>query len=198
MNNTVKKVDCVDNSGLVYTRNFVKIDKFWDKEEENQDSESRTPKVDDVNVGVVTASEEASLIDLYQCTKCHTTFGTMDCYLKHQCGKEDLDSGKYTKCKYCKAYFDNGKALVEHCKLHIRPSVNTPPFLCEICNTLFPAYKSLRLHKRMHDPIKAKDIEPPVNYGLRGETLHEEGNRELFVCKVFLAHIFTIIIIIFF
>ncbi|CAH0694655.1 unnamed protein product [Spodoptera exigua] len=33
---------------------------------------------------------------------------------------------------------------------------------CGICNTVFPTNKSLKLHKRMHDPIKTRAIEPPV------------------------------------
>ncbi|XP_050549901.1 zinc finger protein 470-like isoform X7 [Spodoptera frugiperda] len=33
---------------------------------------------------------------------------------------------------------------------------------CGICSTVFPSNKSLKLHKRMHDPIKTRAIEPPV------------------------------------
>ncbi|KAL4711501.1 hypothetical protein ACJJTC_000517 [Scirpophaga incertulas] len=52
-------------------------------------------------------------------------------------------------------------------------------FLCEICNTFFSTNKSLKLHKRMHDPVKSRPIIPPV------ET--EEGHEcspDSYICPV--------------
>lgn len=54
-------------------------------------------------------------------------------------------------------------------------------FECEICKTIFSTNKSLRLHMRMHDPIKQKSIEDSINEisGVDGDV-----NREFFECHV--------------
>lgn len=55
----------------------------------------------------------------------------------------------------------------------------------QICNTEFVSPKSLRLHRRMHDPVKDKVIEPPVKYGLLGEVSvgDESKGEEMFECN---------------
>lgn len=63
-------------------------------------------------------------------------------------------------------------------------AASTGPHLCEECNTDFPSYKSLRLHKRMHDPIKSREIEAPVSYGITGDDGKREEPREMFLCQI--------------
>ena len=64
---------------------------------------------------------------------------------------------------------------------------NSNSYTCEVCSTEFPTYKSLRLHLRMHDPVKVKDIEPPVTYGIMGDKVEiktEDDTIEMFQCPI--------------
>lgn len=107
--------------------------------------------------------------------------------------------GSEYKCPLCEATFATSHALCSHVRTHrtgpnVEKHLNTGPFVCRVCDTVFPTNKSLRLHRRMHDPVKAKEIEPPVEYGLSGEGIgagEDEGGdpsvprpRDMFTCPV--------------
>ncbi|XP_045500616.1 oocyte zinc finger protein XlCOF22-like isoform X1 [Colias croceus] len=70
-------------------------------------------------------------------------------------------------CPVCPDVFDEPNSLCNHINEH-KGNSDTSSLLepirfdCEVCSTKFPTSKSLKLHKRMHDPIKARPIEPPV------------------------------------
>lgn len=43
------------------------------------------------------------------------------------------------------------------------------PYRCVVCDTVFPSNKSLLLHGRMHEPVRQRPVEGPVEYGGSGE-----------------------------
>ncbi|KAF5306261.1 hypothetical protein FQA39_LY08959 [Lamprigera yunnana] len=164
--NTQQEVELIDKSGLTYTSKLVKINKFWYN------------KVDDFQSGILNP-----IIEIYECSACLLKFNNEDNFTNHKC-PENIRK----KCSLCGLNFVNAKYLNIHMKSHTNitqasPETVSPPFICDICNTEFPAFKSLRLHKRMHDPIKSKLIEPPVNYSIEGEEI-EDSPRETFVCGI--------------
>ncbi|XP_018323842.1 zinc finger protein 267-like isoform X2 [Agrilus planipennis] len=107
-------------------------------------------------------------------------------YDSHKCHNE--------KCQFCDCYFSSTKSLCAHMRVHKGDNKQATEstdveisgsFICNVCNTEFQSYKSLKLHSRMHDPVKLKEIEPPVSYGVSGETQDiSQTARETFVCNV--------------
>ncbi|GBP69124.1 Zinc finger protein 358 [Eumeta japonica] len=103
-------------------------------------------------------------------------------YEKDAIGSDGAMVVKYP-CPHCPVAYSNSKSLCAHMKVHKtgkqvalkttlqstngihKAGTNPPPngpFRCEVCFTIFPTNKSLRLHRRMHDPIKSRPLEPPV------------------------------------
>ncbi|RZC37115.1 zinc finger protein 2 -like [Asbolus verrucosus] len=100
------------------------------------------------------------LVEINKCPNCSLYFSTADLFKGHACQNSDDFKGLKDK----------------------KPLIG--PFNCEICNTTFPTFKSLRLHRRMHDPIKAREIEAPSKYGLFGNDVADEPVRHMFICKI--------------
>ncbi|XP_968302.3 zinc finger protein ZFP2 [Tribolium castaneum] len=80
-----------------------------------------------------------------------------------------------SKCDECDMYVPHldGVYQPHECK---KPSNPLEIYICEVCNTNFPTFKSLRLHRRMHEPIKARHADTPAN--------HDEEVRPMFICKI--------------
>lgn len=57
--------------------------------------------------------------------------------------------------------------------------VTNEKFECAVCNTVFTSNKSLRLHMRMHDPVKSKSFEDSIK-----EISGLDGYREDFMCDI--------------
>ncbi|CAH0564250.1 unnamed protein product [Brassicogethes aeneus] len=196
------EAQCMDKEGRLYTRKVVKIDKFWEVEDnavELQPPTSQKYIINNGKIQVLTEEEveaiemegKEKVVTVFKCDLCSLQFPSTENYYKHKCSW----SNTKFKCTHCKAIFTNYKSLHNHMKYHVnrdpsgevRKTVTLGPFLCEVCNTMFPSFKSLRLHKRMHDPIKTKEPEAPVNYTISGETIdvnREENIRSMFVCNV--------------
>ncbi|GJQ80970.1 hypothetical protein Trydic_g4787 [Trypoxylus dichotomus] len=191
--NTLRQEDITDKDGRLYTRKVVQIEKFWDEsDEKNGKPPPKTQKYILENGKAIKVDESTEDIAgkhisvIHQCETCHLQFCKLEQYYTHSC--DPMKNSQEYKCFKCDASFFSARSLYTHRKTH-KTEGNlvdiSGPFVCEVCSTEFPTYKSLRLHKRMHDPIKVKEIEPPVNYGLTGETDPEKwGVREMFVCQI--------------
>ncbi|XP_047992653.1 zinc finger protein 260-like isoform X5 [Leguminivora glycinivorella] len=90
-----------------------------------------------------------------------------------------LEGGKKVKvynCMTCNIYVTS---LDEFKSQPCKPQTDsTGPFKCDICSTIFPSNKSLKLHKRMHDPVKARPIELPV------ESEGTETSNNKYICSI--------------
>lgn len=194
--NTLKQENCVDKDGRLYTRKVVQIEKFW-MERKNLAVRPKDPIVvkytadDD---GVMTKVEEGDDIpvnvqtmEIYQCGNCNVQFHKRAQFDSHTC---DPEIGSEYKCSMCDSSFTNAQTLSSHMKQHKKQKVEaseasslTGPFICNVCDTNFATNKSLRLHKRMHDPVKSKEVDPPVDYGIMGNNTITKP-REMFECQI--------------
>lgn len=57
-------------------------------------------------------------------------------------------------------------------------------FICKICNTVFLSMKSLKLHARMHFPIKMRTLEEAAEHELNTIPTKEEEQKEKFYCAI--------------
>ncbi|CAG9864218.1 unnamed protein product [Phyllotreta striolata] len=128
--------------------------------------------------------DRSSIVQIHQCPKCYLQFPKIEHYVKHTCNITK-NSVKRNKCVHCSASFQNHQSLVAHLKTHVKTSKDSPnkiitlgPHTCDVCNTMFPSFKSLRLHKRMHEPLKNKPIESPVS------AQPDAQARQMFVCHI--------------
>lgn len=191
--NTVQQQECFDKDGRLYTRKVVRIEKFWD--ETTVAGEGKEPPITEkyvVRNGKATKISDTEdcnyrplknekIIELHQCKQCNTQFSKIDKYYKHKCTALNYP----IKCVKCSATFINQRALSSHMRIHASENATSSgTHLCEECNTEFPSYKSLRLHKRMHDPIKIREIEAPVSYGITGDDDNKGEPREMFICQI--------------
>ena len=55
---------------------------------------------------------------------------------------------------------------------------------CSICNTVFLTSKRLKLHLRMHNPIKMQTLEKAAEHELNTISNNEETLRERFYCGI--------------
>lgn len=199
---TIEEQQCLDKDGRVYTRKVVKIDKFWiDKDEQQAEKEGpMTEKylLENGKIRKITEEEaeeiedKETIIQIHQCPRCYLQFPNLDHYKKHQCDPSKVKN-KF-KCTHCTAVFLNYQSLTGHMKSHITKDETTGkikrvvtlgPYTCDVCNTMFPSFKSLRLHKRMHDPIKDKIPEAPVSYSITGPIDESrEVVRHMFICSI--------------
>lgn len=187
--NTLKVEDCVDKSGCLYTRKVVQIDKFWLEKKKPpvtlpyilEDGQAKKITEEELN----SISDQSNLINIHQCPTCQIHFMKVEQYYKHTCAKQN--SSTYV-CSKCNLTFLSARSLSGHMRTHKyeKPAQeHKGPFICGVCNTEFKSFKSLRLHERMHDPIKSREVEPPVNYGLTGVISEEASTtREMFICGI--------------
>lgn len=152
--NTISEEDIKDKQGRPYTRKLVKIDKFWMEEavwmEETVSGSQSTGSI----LTALTETNEAKI---------------------------DGNEIEINKCANCKSYYPVDTTLYgTHTCMGPRTKVSkkkqSESFNCEVCNTIFPTFKSLRLHKRMHDPVKLREIEVSDD--------PEKANTKTFICKV--------------
>ncbi|KAJ8926511.1 hypothetical protein NQ314_021113 [Rhamnusium bicolor] len=197
-NQTIEEQQCLDKDGILYTRKVVKIDKFWmDKNVDDDGPMTEKYVLEQGKIRKITEDEaeliedKDSIIQIHQCPKCFLQFPNLNHYKKHLCDPSKVKN-KF-KCSHCTAVFLNYQSLTAHMKSHITKDatgkvkrvVTLGPYTCDICKTMFPSFKSLRLHKRMHDPIKDKDPEAPVNYSITGPIDESrEIIRQMFICSI--------------
>ncbi|KAJ8916123.1 hypothetical protein NQ315_004490 [Exocentrus adspersus] len=161
--NTIEEQQCVDKDGRVYTRKVVKIDKFWiDRLEQEEDGplteqylleNGKIRRISEEDAETV--EDKDTIIQIHQCPKCFLQFPNLDHYHKHLCDPTKIKN-KY-KCAHCTAVFFTYQSLTGHMKSHLKKDeatgkikrvVTLGPYTCDICNTMFPSFKSLRLHKK--------------------------------------------------
>lgn len=186
--NTLKQEDCLDKDGRLYTRKVVQIEKFWDDE-----INTKEPTIIKYLIGEEgtlmklknqeDVTDDSQVVEMYQCNNCSVQYSKREQFDVHVC---DPEVGSEYKCCTCAATFTNSQSLSAHMKQHRlkKPEDPSGPFICNVCDTVFPTNKSLRLHRRMHDPIKTKEIEPPVDYGIMGDDNSSTKPRETFQCKI--------------
>ncbi|KAG7312169.1 hypothetical protein JYU34_001630 [Plutella xylostella] len=171
------EMEVTDKEGRVFTRRYVQIDKGPASNCEAAASpEARTPYHQVVVAAA--AGADGSPRRVYSCIACRVHVTELDHFKAHPC-----KTLKYS-CAHCPVSYENAKSLCAHMKVHKAAKnaaikaqfknanlkgaapvsvVVTGPFKCHVCSTVFPTNKSLKLHKRMHDPIKARPIDPPVD-----------------------------------
>lgn len=90
-------------------------------------------------------------------------------------------------CPHCPAKYGNPRAVSAHVKTHNKNLIQSEPdalpekFECDVCNTIFPTNKSLRLHVRMHDPVRPRTLEDATDYD---PTIASNSLTEFFTCDV--------------
>lgn len=91
-------------------------------------------------------------------------------------------------CPHCPAKYSNPRAVTAHIKIHKNTNsfdadANEIPekFVCDVCHTIFATNKSLRLHVRMHDPVKPRTLEDATDYDA---TTASNTITEMFTCDV--------------
>lgn len=199
-NETVEEQQCVDKDGRIYTRRVIKINKFWEDNNENVPPLIQKYKLDDngkirkIEGDDEDLEKDSSSFLIHQCPNCYLQFPQLDHYKKHICNPNSTKN-KF-KCIHCSKLFNSYDTLNTHMQTHLtfekcsgemKRVVVIEPHKCEVCNTIFPSYRSLRLHQRMHEPVKDKAIEPPVNYTITGSSekkFEKELVRRMFICNI--------------
>ncbi|XP_057667768.1 zinc finger protein 883-like [Diorhabda carinulata] len=162
-------------------------DPTWEMQNHNLAPFTENYQIENGNLRKITEEEAAeisdhnSIIQIHQCPKCYLQFPKFDHYIKHNCIPGKMR--KRHKCVYCSAVFESQESLNTHLNFHINPTsdatpskvITLAPHLCDICNTMFPSFKSLRLHKRMHEPMKRKEITPGSG---------DPDGRPMFTCNI--------------
>ncbi|KAF7274024.1 hypothetical protein GWI33_013290, partial [Rhynchophorus ferrugineus] len=151
--------------------------------------------------------EKISIIEVHSCPNCTLQFPNLNHFLKHKCSNAKMSNKRSKKlvkvkeelryqCTFCQAIYSNLIALNDHMKAHLvhddtgmvfKKTITMSLHECEVCHTKFPSFKQLRLHSRMHEPVKTKKIDPPVLYNIMGEEdgdVSNNGEREVFQCPV--------------
>ncbi|XP_060522546.1 zinc finger protein 883-like isoform X3 [Cylas formicarius] len=126
---------------------------------------------------VANIEDKSKIIEIHCCPVCSLQFPNLGHYHKHKCAKKKMtkerrrhpkpkEDTRY-RCAFCQAIYMSLIALNDHMKSHlvqdesgrvIKRTITLAPHVCEVCNTQFPSFKSLRLHKRMHDPVQQKEV----------------------------------------
>lgn len=195
-NDIVEEGDFIDNDGRAFTRKVVRIDKTWQDKQLNSPMKEKYV-LENGKVRKIKEEEEEdiknkeAIVEVHRCSKCYLQFPHLGHYLKHNCDPKKTKN-KY-RCAYCSSIFQNYQALVAHLKSHlvteadgtVKRIVTIGPQTCHICQTMFPTFKSLRLHQKMHEPVKDKAPEAPVKYSISGtEEDHHEIVRDMFICSI--------------
>lgn len=108
------------------------------------------------------------------------------------------------KCKLCSMFFTSKKAVSAHMRVHKLTTESTcavvtkvvsklpnkqteivddTKYICAICNTSFATQKSLKLHVRMHNPIKDKSLEQLAEHELKACSTKNVKIKSFF-CKI--------------
>ncbi|XP_034951287.1 oocyte zinc finger protein XlCOF6-like isoform X2 [Chelonus insularis] len=159
--NTLRTEECIDSEGRLYTRKVVQIERFWDKNALNTSHTTPKPasmieKFFSNAEGVETQGKSQMTTKRYKCNQCLEEFGRLGEFRAHAC------LNGTNQCDRCDQAFTSAKALQTHLKLHDNNTSNgQKSFICKICGTEFISHKSLRLHSRMHAPVRARHVDAP-------------------------------------
>ncbi|XP_022823329.1 zinc finger protein 616-like isoform X3 [Spodoptera litura] len=148
----------IEHKDIVVTRRYIPVDKGALKDPIQTDAKDKIGQFHKVVVKEV-PTDCGFALKTYQCLACDISVTNLDEFKIHPC-----KILKYP-CPYCPVAYENYKSLCAHMKAHkAKTEQHALPvsYECGICNTVFLTNKSLKLHKRMHDPIKSRAIEPPV------------------------------------
>lgn len=161
--NTLRTEECIDSEGRLYTRKVVQIERFWDKQSNNSSTitkpASMIEKFFSNAEGVKTRSKNDSTPQrMYRCNQCLEQFPRLGEFRTHVC----LNGSN--QCDHCEQAFATPKALQIHLKTHdghAGTGEGAKSFICKICGTEFSSHKSLRLHSRMHAPVRTRHVDAP-------------------------------------
>ncbi|KAH9630280.1 hypothetical protein HF086_012465 [Spodoptera exigua] len=151
-NEDVKDSTITEHKDIVVTRRYIPVDKGALKDPIQNDEKDKIGQFHKVVVKEV-PTDCGFALKTYQCLACNISVTNLDEFKIHPC-----NILKYP-CPYCPVAYENYKSLCAHMKAHkakTEPHALPISYECGICNTVFPTNKSLKLHKRMHDPIKFK------------------------------------------
>ncbi|XP_074040843.1 uncharacterized protein [Leptinotarsa decemlineata] len=176
---------------------MVRADESWNNEDISEEGPMTENYTFENGQARKVSGEEAeqiknknSLVQIYQCPKCCLKFPEVDHFMKHLCDPSKISHK--LKCIHCNAVFSNDQSLHAHMESHsykekeemVTNVVTLSPHTCNICKTMFPSFKSLRLHQKMHDPVKEKALEAPVSYSSGVECDSKPVVRQIFVCSI--------------
>ncbi|XP_016837124.1 zinc finger protein 813 [Nasonia vitripennis] len=165
--NTLKTEECIDSDGRLYTRKVVQIERFWDRTPVTL-STTKAPMIEKFfsNVEGVKVRDKSVTVAptrMYRCNQCLEQFAKLSDFRIHVCLQ-----GAH-RCDKCEQTFATPKALQIHIKQsHLIDPSEIPSqnlFLCTVCGTEFLTHKSLRLHSRMHAPVRSRHVDAPVGTG---------------------------------
>ncbi|XP_014234255.1 zinc finger protein 774-like [Trichogramma pretiosum] len=168
--NTLQTEECIDSDGRLYTRKVVQIEKFWDRQPVNLPS-TKAPMIEKFfsNVEGVKVRDKSVTVaptKMYRCNQCLEQFAKLNEFHVHMCLQGT------NRCQHCEQTFATMNALKNHLKTHDTDLTSQQIFLCSICGTEFFTHKSLRLHSRMHQPVRTRHVDAP-----------EGAEEETFQCQ---------------
>ncbi|CAF4931335.1 unnamed protein product [Pieris macdunnoughi] len=179
----------VEPKQLIHKKYFAHLEMI-EKFKTNENDELRGQLIEEDSdptfhkVVVKTLHTDDKESTVYSCIYCNHVVSSLAEFKQLPCSPRKVikEPPKYT-CTVCSMVFDNPKSLCAHMKAHKeKPTVDSVSKArstkchCEVCNTWFPTTKALKLHRRMHYPIKPRPIELPV-----GST---DTNTEIYVCPI--------------
>nr|CAI5834188.1 unnamed protein product [Callosobruchus analis] len=182
----------VGGSGIKYTRKLVKVPESWNNKPPPRIIETyvlENGMAREVHDGESSDNGE-EIKETLRCPNCFLRFSKLDLYNAHACNAKETKTD--FKCVYCSRVFGTRRSLAAHIKTHPVTEENgeqkrlvvMEPFTCEVCGTILPSLKSLRLHKKMHGPIKDRPIEAPVSCTITGDKTEKKKVRTMFVCDM--------------
>lgn len=164
---TIEKVR--DSKGRMYTRKLIQIGKFWKEKPSLKQKETKTEN-EHTEMNTRVHHTVLKMIDgpdgkvkTYHCVACGIYVKSIEEFKKTPCEasspvnpdalqvqmkENEVAPVKTTNIDKEKFLFENTRA-------------DKSGFFCNVCCTTFKSNKSLRLHVRMHDPIKARPIVLP-------------------------------------
>ncbi|XP_031634575.1 zinc finger protein 436 [Contarinia nasturtii] len=121
----------------------------------------------------------------YECQRCSAVFATIKSLCTHKCTQPEKEPNASIKkpVKRSAKSTSRGKAKVQRTTTDDDATKETD-HICLICNTTFYSAKSLKLHARMHLPVKSKTIDEATEHETDPLTIADQDNREKFYCDI--------------
>lgn len=145
---------------------FESVDDHMEKYHSNQDVVVDIDESDGQNITDPIIEVQVESAEQYDCTSCNRTFDSESSLSMHL---RSAHASRSTPRKTTSEKVDVESAVLEH--------------VCSICNTSFASAKSYKLHARMHNRVKTRPSEDPLETGPSMMPMEEEL-QEKFYCNI--------------